>query len=160
MSVEVLAGSVVAHGGAGVGVAGGDLDVAEVDAGVEHGGDVGVAEHVGVHPRASSRRRSSARRGGGGWRTWRSIRLPARLRRIGPPARPPTARSMARPTAGGSGTSDDLVALAVDAQDAVAVDLAEALDVGAGGLEDPQPEEAEHRDQGEVVEVGGVRGRR
>src|SRR4051812_7295866 len=45
VSVEVLAGAVVAHGGAWVGVAGCDLDVAEVDACVEHGGDVGVAEH-------------------------------------------------------------------------------------------------------------------
>jgi hypothetical protein len=45
-----LAGSVVAHGGAWVGVAGGDLDVAEVDADVEHGGDEGVAaQHVGVN---------------------------------------------------------------------------------------------------------------
>jgi hypothetical protein len=48
VAVEVLAGTVVAHGGAGVGVAGGDLDVAEVDAGVEHGGDVGVSEQVWV----------------------------------------------------------------------------------------------------------------
>jgi hypothetical protein len=39
MSVEVLAGAVVAHGGAGVGVPGGDLHVAQADAGVEHGGD-------------------------------------------------------------------------------------------------------------------------
>ena len=31
-------------------MAGGDLDVAEVNAGVEHGGDVGVSEHVGMHP--------------------------------------------------------------------------------------------------------------
>jgi hypothetical protein len=31
-------------------VARGDLDVAEVDAGVEHGGDEGVPEHVWVHP--------------------------------------------------------------------------------------------------------------
>src|SRR5665811_1758536 len=49
VSVEGGAGTVVSHGGAWVGVAGGDLDVAQVDAGVEHGGDVGVAEHVWVH---------------------------------------------------------------------------------------------------------------
>jgi hypothetical protein len=35
----------------------------------------------------------------------RSIRLPRRLSRIGPLGRSPTARSIARPTAGGSGTS-------------------------------------------------------
>ena len=46
MAVEVLAGAVVAHGGAWVGVAGGDLHVAEADAGVEHGGDESVAKHV------------------------------------------------------------------------------------------------------------------
>ena len=48
--IEVLTGAVVAHGGAGVGVACRDLDVAEVDAGVEHGCDEGVPAHVGVHP--------------------------------------------------------------------------------------------------------------
>jgi hypothetical protein len=31
-----------------VGVAGGDLDVPEVDAGVEHGRDEGVTQHVGA----------------------------------------------------------------------------------------------------------------
>jgi hypothetical protein len=51
VAVEVLAGAVVAHGGARVSVAGGDLNVAQADAGVEHGGDEGVAQHVGVHLR-------------------------------------------------------------------------------------------------------------
>jgi hypothetical protein len=37
MAVEVLAGPVVAHRGARVGVAGGDLDIPEVDACVELG---------------------------------------------------------------------------------------------------------------------------
>jgi len=32
-------------------VAGGDLDVAQVNAGVEHGGDEGVPEHVRTHLR-------------------------------------------------------------------------------------------------------------
>lgn len=48
MAVDVLAGAVVAHGGSWIGVAGGGLDVAEADAGVEHGGDERVAQHVGV----------------------------------------------------------------------------------------------------------------
>ncbi len=39
---------------------------------------------------------------------WRSIRPPARLSRIGPATRSATARSMARPTAGGSGTRTTL----------------------------------------------------
>ena len=51
VAVEVLSSSVVTHGGAGVSVTGGDLDVAEVDAGVEHRGDEGVAQHVRVHAR-------------------------------------------------------------------------------------------------------------
>jgi hypothetical protein len=38
----------------------------------------------------------------------------------------------------------------------MAVDLAEGVDVGAGGLEDAQAEESEHGDQGEVVGVGGI----
>ena len=50
MAVEVLAGSVVTNRGPWVSVAGGDLDVAQVHAGVEHGGDEGVAEHVRVWP--------------------------------------------------------------------------------------------------------------
>jgi hypothetical protein len=40
----------------------------------------------------------------------------------------------------------------------VAVLLAEVADVSAGGLEDPQAEQAQHGDQGEVVAVGGLAG--
>ncbi len=65
---------------------------------------------------------------------------------------------MARATAGGSGTRTTLSALAAHSQDPVAVLLAEVLDVGAGGLEDAQPEEAEHGDQGEVAVVDRVAG--
>ena len=68
MPVEVLAGSVVAHRGSWVGVAGGDLDVAEVDAGVEHGGDEGVPQHVRVHARRAGRRRRWPGRAAGEWR--------------------------------------------------------------------------------------------
>jgi hypothetical protein len=48
--VEVFAGSVVAHGGARVSVAGGDLDVAQVDACVETGRDECVPEHMRMCP--------------------------------------------------------------------------------------------------------------
>ena len=41
VAVEVLAGSVVAHGGAGVGVAGGDLDITQINSGIQHGCDEG-----------------------------------------------------------------------------------------------------------------------
>ncbi|WP_406045590.1 hypothetical protein OG799_14595 [Micromonospora sp. NBC_00898] len=49
---------------------------------------------------------------------------------------------------------DDLAAFAAYPHDAVSVFLAEVADVGAAGVEDPQPEQAEHGDQREVVRVG------
>ena len=49
MSVEVLAGTVVAHGGAWVSVVGGELDVAETDAGGGFGALIAVS--VGREPR-------------------------------------------------------------------------------------------------------------
>jgi hypothetical protein len=51
MPVQVLPSAVVAHRGARISMAGGDLDVTEVDAGVEHGGDERVPQHVRMHPR-------------------------------------------------------------------------------------------------------------
>ena len=48
VAVEVRASPVVDGGGAGVGVAGGDLDVAERDAGIEGGHDERGAQHVRV----------------------------------------------------------------------------------------------------------------
>jgi len=63
MAVEVLASSVVAHSGSRVGVAGGNLYVAEVYASVEHRGDKSVSEHVwcirgSLTPACSARSRS------------------------------------------------------------------------------------------------------
>jgi hypothetical protein len=65
---------------------------------------------------------------------------------------------MARPTAGGSGTRTTPGALAAHAQDPVAVLLAEVGDVGAGGFEDPQTEQAEHGHQREVARVRRLAG--
>ncbi|MFZ0230277.1 MAG: hypothetical protein WAL41_25785 [Mycobacterium sp.] len=48
---------------------------------------------------------------------------------------------------------DDLGALAAHAQHPVAVLVAEVGDVRAGGLEDPQAEQAEHGHQREVARV-------
>ena len=76
------------------------------------------------------------------------------LRRIGPSVRTSTARSIARATAGGSGDEDDLAALTAHAQDPVAVFLTEITDVGSAGFEDPQSEQTQHRDEGEVIRVG------
>ena len=59
-----------------------------------------------------------------------------------------------RPLDGGwQGGEDDLAALPADLQDAMPVFLTEVGDVGAAGLEYPQPEQAEHGHQGEVVGV-------
>jgi hypothetical protein len=49
---------------------------------------------------------------------------------------------------------DDLGAFAAYSQDPVTVFLAEIGDVRAGGLEDPQAEQAEHGHQCEVI-LGG-----
>jgi len=48
---------------------------------------------------------------------------------------------------------DDLGPFAAHAQDPVAVFFAEVADVSAGGFEDPQAEQPEHRHQGEVTRV-------
>lgn len=68
MAIEVVASSVVAHGRAGVGVAGGNLDVAQVDAGVEHRGDERVAQHVRVHASGGDVWRTGLVLGAVGWR--------------------------------------------------------------------------------------------
>ena len=83
-----------------------------------------------------------------------------RLSRIGPSVAVADGAVDGAADRGRQRDQDDLVALAVHAQDAVAVLLAEVVDVGAGGFEDPQPEQAEHGDQGEVVRVRRRRGRR
>src|ERR1700733_422977 len=88
---------------------------------------------------------------------WRSIRVPRLLSRIGPEARVAIARSMASPTAGGR-DEDDLGAFSADAQDPVTVLFAHVGDVGAGGLEDPQPQEPEHGQESEVTGMGGLPG--
>jgi hypothetical protein len=83
VAVEILACPVVAHRGARIGVAGGDLDVSQVHASVEHGGDEGVPEHVRVWPGDPDPAVSASRRS---LRVaaWRSIRAPRLLSRIGP----------------------------------------------------------------------------
>ena len=50
MAVQVVAGPVAAHCGSRVSVTGGDLDISEVNAGVEHGRDESTAEHMRVRP--------------------------------------------------------------------------------------------------------------
>jgi hypothetical protein len=52
------------------------------------------------------------------------------------------------------GDQDDLGSFAAHPEHAVAMLLAQVGDVGAGGFEDAQAEESEHRDEGEVGWVG------
>jgi len=52
------------------------------------------------------------------------------------------------------GDEHDLAALAAHPQDPVAVLLVRVADAGPARFEDPQPEQAEECDQGEVVGVG------
>jgi hypothetical protein len=47
-----------------------------------------------------------------------------------------------------------LIPLPHTPEHAVAMFLAEIGDVGAGGFEDPQAEESQHRDEGDVAGVG------
>jgi hypothetical protein len=53
---------------------------------------------------------------------------------------------------------DHLGAFAADPQYRVSVFFAEVGDVGAGSFEDPQAEQAEHRDEREVRLAGGLAG--
>lgn len=111
MPVQVLACPVVPHRGAWVGMAGRDLDMAQVNASIEHGRYESVSQHARVRPgdlnggelgEATRRRRVAA---------CRSVRVLWVFSRIGPRTLEPTARSMARPTAGGNGTRTILVLL-------------------------------------------------
>ena len=141
MAVQGGAGAVVAHGGAGVGVSGGDLDVAQVDAGVEHGGDVGVAQHVGVHAWESYAGGVGevAQASGGGVSVQAAPGGVEQQRPFG------TGGDSSVDGAGDGwwqGHQDDLVSLSDDAQDAVAVLFAEVGDVQGACFEDAQPQEA------------------
>jgi hypothetical protein len=124
----------------------------KVDAGVEHGRDKRVTEHVRVRPSDldASCLGEVAQAAGG--------RVP-----VHPGA---AAVEQDRPARAGSGSpvdgpgdsrrqrdKDDLGALAAYAQDPVAMLFAEIGDVRADGLEDPQAEQAEHGYQCEVARV-------
>ena len=152
MAVQVLASSVVAHRSAGVGVAGGDLDIAQAAACVEHGRYECVSEHMWMCP-------GGLDAGGCG--------EPAQAAGGGVPVHPgaaaieqdrPLGAVRDRPVDGPAGCwrqryQDDLGAFAAYPQHPVAVCLAEVGDVRAGGFEDPQAEEAEHGRQREIVWV-------
>ena len=152
MAVQVLAGPVIPHSRARIRVAGGDLDVPEVDAGIEHGRDESVAEHVRVRPgRLDAGGLGELTQAAGG-------RVPvhpgAAAVEQDRPARPRSDRPVDGPAnRWRQGHQDDLGALAAHAQYPVAVLLTKVGDVGAGGLEDPQAEQPEHGHQREVAWV-------
>lgn len=144
VSVEVLSGSVVAHGRAGSAcraaictwrrsTPASSMVVTKVCRSM-CGCILGRLTFAAM---ASPRSRRVAAR--------RSIRAPRRFNRIGHCSRPATARSTARATAGGSEVSTTLPTLAADLQDSVAVLLTEVGDVRDASLEDPQAEETQHR---------------
>ena len=75
MAVEVLAGPVVTHRGAGIGMAGSALDSTQVHARIEHGRHEGMPEHMRVWP-GNSHPAVLASRLSRRVAAWRSIRAP------------------------------------------------------------------------------------
>lgn len=138
MAVEVLARPVVAHRGPRISLPGCDLNVTRVDTGVEHGGDEGVT----VHPRQPDAS------------ICRKVPQPPRCSVPIPPCSPAVEQQWAyRPLLrravdspadrGRQRDQDDVAPVAEHPQDPVAVLLAEIVDIGADGLEDPQAEQSE-----------------
>jgi hypothetical protein len=139
VTVKVLAGPVVTHRGARIGMTGGDLDIPQVHTSVQHGRDEGMAEHVRVRP-------GDPHPGGFG--------EPAQVAGGGMAVHP-RAATVEQDRAVGAGAyglvdgpadgwwqrdQDDPRAFAAYAQHAVTVFFAEVGDVCAGGFEDPQAE--------------------
>ena len=156
MAVEILASSVVARGGARVGMPCCDLDVAEVDADVEHGGGEGVAQYVRVHaghPEAGPFGEMLKAAGGD---------VPSHAGSV-TTEQDRAGESLAAGPVDGAADSwwqrgeDDLVAFAVHSQDTVTVDFTESFDVATGGLEDPQAKKAEHADERRALGLGESR---
>lgn len=152
MPVEVLPGPVVPHGRPWVCVPGCYLDVTEVDAGIKHRRHEGVPKHVRMHPRAGhSGSLSQCTEAAGRTVPIHPASSPAPQDRA---ASASVDRPVERPAhCRRQRNKRDLVAFALDSQDAVTVDLLQCLDVGAGGLEDTQPEKPEKGDEGEVIDV-------
>jgi hypothetical protein len=137
VAVKVLACPVVAHGRARIGVAGGDLDIAQVHPRIEHRGDERVAEHMRMRPgdrhpcslgkaAQAAGCRVTVHPGTAAVEQDRPANAAAGRRVDGPPDR------------WRQRDQDDLAALATYAQHSVAVFFTQVGDVGAGGLEDPQ----------------------
>jgi hypothetical protein len=125
------------HGGSGVGVAGGDLDVAQVHARVETGRDERMPEHVRMRPGEPHTRvlRESAEPPGA-CMTVHACSTVVEQDRAGRSAADGAVDSL--PDRRGQRDQDHLAALAADSQHPVTVLFAEITDICAGGFEDPQ----------------------
>jgi hypothetical protein len=148
VAVEVLACPVVTHRGSRVGVAGGDLDVLQVHACVEHGGDKGVAERMRVWPADphTSGVGEPPQAAGCGVAVHSGTAAVEQYR----PAGTGVDRGVDCPADGGRQRDQhDFGAFAAHAQYPVAVLFAEVAD----GFEDPQAEQPEHGHEGEVARV-------
>jgi hypothetical protein len=137
VAVEGDSGSVVAHGGTGIGMAGGFLHIAQRNPSVQRSGDECVPEGVGAHALGDPRPSGDA------------AHDPSGRVSIDPP---PVDSHEDRPVAafadrqidgpgrpGRHGDDYDLAALTHNGERAVAALEPEVSDVGAGGFEDPQP---------------------
>lgn len=83
---------------------------------------------------------------------YRSIRAPPAPRKMGPPARSSRYRLIALEVRS-DGDGDVLAALAHDLEREMAALVVQVLDVGPGGLGDPQHLEGQERDQGMIAAV-------
>jgi hypothetical protein len=116
-------------------MAGGDLDVAQTDTGVEHGGHERVTEYVGVHARHPDP-------GGGGQVFEPSGRGVAVHADAEPVPQNRAVFAVADRAVDGSADrwrqwdQDDLAAFAAHPQNAMAVHLTKVSDAGAAGFED------------------------
>jgi hypothetical protein len=152
VSVEGHARSVVPHGGAGIGVAGGLLHIPQRNPGVQRGGDESVAERVGPDTFGDAGPSGDA------------AHDPSRRVAVDPTVvGSDEDRSLAAFTdreingprrAGRQRDGHDLATLAQDRERAVAALQAEVLDIGADGFGDPQPVEREQADQGVIPGAG------
>jgi len=135
---------------------GGDLDIAEVHASIQHGRYEGVAEHVRVRPGDphASGLSETLQAAGGGVAVHPGTAAVEQDR----PAGAGADRAVDGPPDGWrERDQDDLGAFAAHAQHPVAVFFAEVGDVGASGFEDPQAEQAEHGHQRSVSAARAAR---
>jgi hypothetical protein len=123
----------------------GYLHVAQVHTCVEHGGDEGVSQHVGVHawqPQAGALCQATQPTSGA---------VPIHTGPATCQQDRPVLANVDSPFDGAAygrreGHEHDLAALPAHPQHTVTVLLTQVVDVAAGGLKDAQPEKAQHGD--------------